>query len=167
MARKPGLAARPQPMMTKAPTPAAVEPPAQPAPPPPPVMVLTAEDLDKIAERLRPLLAPPSAPDLPAPITLGDGEAELPAVDPLAVEARVGLSVLYRMTQRDIDQIIARRVKLSARGNAPLVGALYGGIVVATSGPLIASICVFLDGEDSLWVQHRPRGAQHGHWRAA
>ena len=26
---------------------------------------------------------------------------------------------------------------------------------------------VFLDGEDTLWAQHRPQGTSNGHWRPA
>ncbi len=90
--------------------------------------------------------------------TLGDDE-------PRSATARVGLSVLYKLTVHDVAQIIASRKNRAERGAEPLVGVDHAAVIVAVSSPDIASLIVFLDGQDQLWVRHRPRGERPGNWR--
>lgn len=100
--------------------------------------------------------------------TLHETPPPAEAVEPPApVAAHIGMRVVYRLNVRDVDQIIARRVKLSARGNAPVSGDEHAGLIVALASPQVATITVFLDGEDTLWAQHRPQGTSNGHWRPA
>lgn len=157
MARKQGAARAqtpppPREALKEAPPPVVEKP--DPAPPPAPP-ALSAEDLARLLAFLKTLEAKPIPPPPVEPVR------------PPAVAAYIGMRVLYRLNLRDVDQIIARRVKLSARGNAPVTGDEHAGVIVAKSSPEVASVIVFLDGEDTLWAQHRPHGGANGHWRPA
>lgn len=137
-----------------------IEKPLEPAPllasvAEPPLPSLTPEQVARVLDFLKTLDAPVAV------------EPQPPTDDRESVAARVGMSVVYRLNVRDVDTIMARRVKLSARGNAPVSGDPHAAMIVATSSADVASLVVFLDGEDSLWAQHRPRGNGLGHWRPA
>lgn len=126
---------------------------APPSLPPPPHSFLSDSDIARIVAFLK---------------TLDETPPPAEAVEPSApVAAHIGMRVVYRLNVRDVDQIIARRVKLSARGNAPVSGDEHAGLIVALASPQVATITVFLDGEDTLWAQHRPQGTSNGHWRPA
>ncbi len=146
------------------------EAPLKESPPP------AADKPDPAPTPALPLLPPTHAPLSEADTarivaflkTLDETPPPAEAVEPPApVAAHIGMRVVYRLNVRDVDQIIARRVKLSARGNAPVSGDEHAGLIVALASPQVATITVFLDGEDTLWAQHRPQGTSNGHWRPA
>ena len=142
-----------------------IEKPTEPAPMlaavvGPPVQSLTPEQVARLLDLLKTLdEAPPAPADKEPP--------PAPVLDAPQIAARVGLSVVYRLNVRDVDTIMARRVKHAARGNPPVSGDPHAAMIVAVSSADVASLVVFLDGEDSLWAQHRPRGVGLGHWRPA
>lgn len=157
MARKQGAARAqtpppPREALKEVPPPVAEK--TDPAPmPAPPLQLLTDDDVARLLAFLKTLDAestPPSPLEVAPP-----------------VEAYIGMRVIYRLNLRDVDQIMSRRVKLAARGNQPVTGDPHVGLIVAIAGPQVASMIVFLDGEDTLWVQHRPHGGANGHWRPA
>ena len=137
-----------------------IEKPTEPAPMlaavvEPPVQSLTPEQVARVLDFLKTL---DEAPPVEPPPAADDRES---------IAARVGMAVVYRLNVRDVDTIMARRVKHSARGNAPVSGDPHAAMIVAVASADVASLVVFLDGEDSLWAQHRPRGVGLGHWRPA
>ncbi len=76
---------------------------------------------------------------------------------------RIGLRVLYMLTDYDVREIRAERQKAgnaTAHGNEPGEGSIYPGIIVAdwsVDGHTDASanLQVWLDGNDSFWPTSR------------
>lgn len=87
----------------------------------------------------------------------------------------IGRIVTYRLSEQDVDVILARRHQANAHGephgNGVQVGDEYPMIIVRTFGSAPDSAVngkVQLDGTDELWVTsvHRGEGERHWDWPA-
>jgi hypothetical protein len=77
-----------------------------------------------------------------------------------------GRIVWYTLTQRDVDDIVRKRVMFRVGGNTPYVGKIYPAIVVETWNTQSAfgaiNLKVQLDGPDDYWAQNVKPGGEPG-----
>lgn len=75
----------------------------------------------------------------------------------------LGQTVLYRLSEFDINRMSAEINDSRVAGNRPMVGAQYPAQVVAVFGPDAANLKVALDGDYvHLWVTSRTWGDDPG-----
>lgn len=81
-------------------------------------------------------------------------------------EPKIGDTVLYRLTARDVEEInITRSAFAHKKGSKPGVGDEIGMAITHVWPSRVLSGQGFLDGNDSLWVVQTGEGTQIGQWR--
>lgn len=76
----------------------------------------------------------------------------------------IGRIVQYRLTEQDVDQIVAARMRGEGKGNTVHEGSVYPAMVVAVFGGVLANLQVFLDGDHTHWAGSRYEGDEPGRW---